>query len=68
MPGPRSTSTLEGPEVGELRIAFETMQVSDSDDQRLVVYLPADDAMSAALDHLAGRYPGALRTLARTAS
>jgi len=54
------------PDVGELRIAFETMHLSDADDQRLVVYLPADEATSAALDHLAGRYPGALRTLAQT--
>ena len=59
---------LVHPDVGDLRVAFETMQLSDADDQRLVVYLPADDATAAALDHLAGRYPGALRSVAQTAS
>jgi len=58
---------LTHPDVGDLRVAFETMQLSDADDQRIVVYLPADDATAAALDHLAGRYPGALRSVAQTA-
>lgn len=51
------------PEVGELRLAFETMQLPDVDDQRLVVYLPADEATSAALDVLTGRRPGGLRAV-----
>ena len=51
------------PEVGELRVAFETLQLPDVDDQRLVVYLPNDEATSAALDVLAGRQPGALRSV-----
>ena len=59
---------LVQPDVGDLRIAFETMQLPDPDGQQLVVCLAADDATSAALDHLAGRYPGALRTLAQNAS
>ncbi len=51
------------PEVGELRIAFETLQLPDADDQRLVVYLPNDQATSDAFDVLAGRQPGALRAV-----
>lgn len=51
------------PEVGELRLAYETLDLPDADGQRLVVYLPADDATSAALDQLTGRQPGALRAV-----
>jgi hypothetical protein len=51
------------PEVGEVRVAFETLQLPDPDDQRLVVYLPGDDASAAALDALAGRHPGNLRAV-----
>lgn len=54
---------LAHPDVGELRLAFETMQLPDPDEQRLVVYLPADDATAAALDELTGRRPGALRAV-----
>lgn len=57
------TTRLVHPEVGELRLAFETMQLPDQDDQRLVVYLPADDATAAGLDRLAGRHPGGLRVV-----
>lgn len=66
-PGPPRRTGLERwshPEVGELRLAFETLDLSDADEQRLLVYLPADDAASAALDRLVGRQPGALRTVA----
>jgi transcriptional regulator with XRE-family HTH domain len=51
------------PEVGELRVAYETLQLPDADDQRLVVYLSADDATGAALDRLTGRHPGGLRAV-----
>ena len=57
------TTRLVHPEVGELRLAFETMQLPDPDDQRLVVYLPTDDHTAAAFDRLAGRRPGALRAV-----
>jgi transcriptional regulator with XRE-family HTH domain len=40
------------PEVGELRLAYECLALPDADDQRLVAYLPADDATAAALDQL----------------
>ncbi|HWM19784.1 MAG TPA: helix-turn-helix domain-containing protein [Ilumatobacteraceae bacterium] len=51
------------PDVGLLRMAFETLDLSDPDRQRLVIYLPADSATSAGLDRLAGRQPGALRSV-----
>jgi transcriptional regulator with XRE-family HTH domain len=51
------------PDVGVLRLAFETLELSDPDRQRLVIYLPADAATSAGLDRLAGRQPGALRSV-----
>jgi transcriptional regulator with XRE-family HTH domain len=59
---------LVHPDVGELRIAFETLQLPDPDEQRLVAWLPADAATSAALDQLNGRYPGALHAVAQAAS
>lgn len=51
------------PEAGELRLAYETLELSQSDDQRLVVQLPADEHTAAALDRLAGRRPGGLRAI-----
>jgi transcriptional regulator with XRE-family HTH domain len=54
---------LVHPEVGELRLAYETLELPDADDQRMIVYLPADDATSTALSELAGRRPGALRAV-----
>jgi transcriptional regulator with XRE-family HTH domain len=65
---PSSPMLVAHPEVGELRVAFETMRLSDEDGQRLVVYLPADDATERALDQLAGRFPGALRSVEQAAS
>ena len=50
------------PQVGELRLSYETLALPD-DDQRLVIYLPADDAGSVALDQIAGRAPRALRVV-----
>ena len=54
---------LAHPEVGDLRVAFETLQLPDVDDQRLVVYLPADESTAAAFDRLTGRHPGSLRAV-----
>jgi transcriptional regulator with XRE-family HTH domain len=51
------------PAEGELRLAPETMQLADNDDQRLIVYLPGDEATASALDRITGRQPGALRAL-----
>lgn len=52
------------PRAGTLRLSIETMQLAGSDDQRILVYLPADDVTAAAIDRLAGRHPGALRAVA----
>jgi hypothetical protein len=52
---------LVHPEAGELRLSFEILELPD--DQRMIVYLPADDATSTALGKLAGRRPGALRAV-----
>jgi transcriptional regulator with XRE-family HTH domain len=57
------TQRLRHPEVGELRLAYETLELPDADNQRLVVFLAADEATSAALDRLTGRHPGALRAV-----
>lgn len=51
------------PDAGDLRLAYETLQLPDNDRQRLVVYLPADAAASAGLDRIAGRRPGGLRAV-----
>lgn len=49
-------------ELGELRLSFEVLALPD-DDLRMVIYLPADDASSAALNEIAGRKPGGLRVV-----
>ncbi|MFY1692120.1 helix-turn-helix domain-containing protein [Plantactinospora sp. WMMB782] len=67
VPGlPRSNGILRWrhPEVGELRLAYEMLDLAAEDDQRLVVYLPADPATAAALDRLDGlRRPHGLRAV-----
>lgn len=63
MPERSGLEVLAHPEVGELHLAFETLELSPADDQRIVVYLPGDDASSAGLDRLAGRRAGALRVV-----
>ena len=59
---------LHHPGVGDLRLSYETLRLPDGDGQRLVVYLPADEATSAALDELAGRRPGGLRAVGSTSA
>jgi hypothetical protein len=51
------------PEVGTLRLAYETLELPDAERQRLVILLPADHASSVGLDRLAGRQPGGLRSV-----
>ncbi|WP_055589010.1 helix-turn-helix domain-containing protein [Streptacidiphilus griseoplanus] len=66
LPGLPKTNTvlrLVHPELGELRLASERLELSADDDQRLLVHLPADEATAAALDRLSGRRPGALRAV-----
>nr|BFE55872.1 helix-turn-helix transcriptional regulator [Dactylosporangium thailandense] len=55
IPGlPRASGILRlaHPSAGPLRLAFETLDLPADDDQRLLVYLPADPATEAALDRL----------------
>lgn len=63
IPKSNGVARLIHPEAGELRLAYETLELPAADDQRLIVHLPADDATSAALDRLTGRLPGALRAV-----
>ncbi|WP_461008547.1 helix-turn-helix domain-containing protein [Streptomyces capparidis] len=63
LPRGNGVTRLVHPETGELRLAYETLDLPVDDDQRLVVHLPADDATAAALDRLTGRVPGALRAV-----
>ncbi|NNH69546.1 helix-turn-helix transcriptional regulator [Nocardia uniformis] len=51
------------PEAGDLRLAYEPLDLSADDDQQLIVHLPADEATATALDRLIGRRPGGLRAL-----
>ncbi|RNL85820.1 helix-turn-helix domain-containing protein [Halostreptopolyspora alba] len=50
------------PEVGVMRLAYETLDLADAE-QRLVVFLAADEGTSATLDRLTGRRPGALHAV-----
>jgi transcriptional regulator with XRE-family HTH domain len=52
------------PEVGTLRLAYETLDLPADDDQRLIAYLPADPAASAALERLHEYPPRPLRLVA----
>jgi transcriptional regulator with XRE-family HTH domain len=52
LPAASGVTRLAHPSAGELRLAFETLDLAADDDLRLVVYLPADDATSAALGRL----------------
>ncbi|GAA3750686.1 helix-turn-helix transcriptional regulator [Plantactinospora mayteni] len=66
VPGlPRSNGIVRWvhPEVGELRLAYEMLDLAAEDDQRLVVYLPADAATGGALDRLHRRRPHGLRVV-----
>lgn len=62
--GSRRTGTtgLRHPDVGDVWLAFETMQLAD-EGHRLVVSLPADEESAASLDRLVGRRPGGLRAV-----
>ncbi|MFI8521153.1 helix-turn-helix domain-containing protein [Streptomyces sp. NPDC085481] len=51
------------PDAGELRLAYEVLELAETDGQHMVVHLPADEATSAALDSLVGRRPGTLRAV-----
>ncbi len=63
LPAATGINRFVHPEAGALRLAYETLELSADDDQRLIVHLPADDATASALDTLTGRRPGALRAV-----
>jgi transcriptional regulator with XRE-family HTH domain len=44
------------PEVGELQLAYESLELPDPDEQRLVVYLASDETTAAALDRLTDQH------------
>ncbi len=52
------------PEVGMLRLAYESLALPDPDELRLVVYLASDEATAAALDRLTNHHPTASSTVA----
>ncbi|MBL0886945.1 helix-turn-helix transcriptional regulator [Myceligenerans indicum] len=51
------------PEAGELRLAYEVLELSADDAQRVVVHLPADAPSAAALERLESRRTGHLRAV-----
>ncbi|RXZ69735.1 helix-turn-helix domain-containing protein [Agromyces albus] len=54
---------LHQPDVGPLRLAFESLELPSDDALQLVALLPADEAASAALDRIAERGPRRLRAV-----
>jgi transcriptional regulator with XRE-family HTH domain len=52
------------PQVGQLRLAYETLELPDPDELRLVVYLASDEATATALDRLTDCHPAASTTAA----
>ncbi|MFE9784997.1 helix-turn-helix domain-containing protein [Nocardia salmonicida] len=63
LPAATGTTRVEHAEAGPLRLVYETLDLPADDDQRLFIYLPADEATATALDKIAGRRPGALRAV-----
>lgn len=63
LPASTGVQRISHPEAGELRLAYEMLDLSGGDGLRLVAYLPADDATSSALDEMVGRRPRALRAV-----
>lgn len=56
---------VDHPEVGLLRLAFETLDLPQHDRHQLVIYLPADAATATGLDRIVGHEPGVLRSVGR---
>lgn len=59
----RGTKTLHHPAAGALRIDYEVLLLPDDGDQRIITWLPADDATAAAIDRLVHGDPSAPATL-----
>ncbi len=54
---PSGERTVVHPDAGTLRVIEEVMRMSGEDDQRLVIWLPADHQTELALDALVGSSP-----------
>lgn len=52
LPASTGTETWKHPEIGTVRLAYETLPVPGTDEQRLLTYLPADPAAESALADL----------------
>ncbi|MGW5385029.1 helix-turn-helix domain-containing protein [Nocardia sp. NPDC003963] len=63
LPAATGVTRMAHPAAGPLRLAYETLGLSDDDDQQLIVHLAADPATAAALDRLTGHRPGNLRAV-----
>ncbi|PXX69154.1 transcriptional regulator with XRE-family HTH domain [Nocardia tenerifensis] len=63
LPAVTGVTRLTHPEAGELRLAYEILDLSADDNQHVIVHLPADESTARALDTLTGRRPGALRAV-----
>ncbi len=55
-PAPVTFGRVSGNEL----LAYETLELSADDEQRLIVHLPADEVTTAALDRLNSQRPRAL--------
>ncbi|AKU18577.1 helix-turn-helix domain-containing protein [Luteipulveratus mongoliensis] len=64
-PVPRGTGVERWahPTVGELRLSYESLELPVADGQRLLVYLPADEATAEAIGRLQRGRPGRLRAV-----
>lgn len=49
----RGSTRLAHPQLGELRVAFEVMQLPDEGEQRMIAWLPGDEVTAVALRTLA---------------
>jgi transcriptional regulator with XRE-family HTH domain len=66
VPGIRTANgilRLTHPVAGQLRLAYEMLELSADDAQTLVVYLPADEPTAEALDRVNRARPGTLRVV-----
>jgi transcriptional regulator with XRE-family HTH domain len=54
----RGVTRLRHPDAGDLRVAYEVLTLADDSDQRLITWLPVDEATDAAINGLlAGSVP-----------
>jgi transcriptional regulator with XRE-family HTH domain len=63
IPPPRVPLRLSHPTAGELRWQRETLELPSTDAQQIVIFLPADEATSRAIEQLRGQTYGTLRAV-----